>query len=302
MAKPKQKMRRRAKRDVNLAFRPELREIDRAKEESRDTYEEADARIKDVYDTLQANLAPLSGQYDQAYQGIVGDLTGQLGGLSSMLGVTNAQSGAGAEGQAGMNAFGTLASGGLNLLASDRMRNVGYQTSTQRQGELERATLRKNYLEDFRDTIDELKNMRIDVQGDKKAALIQRLDELRDQRFSRNMQRRELSIAEEQFNKTFNLEKKGQNASRNFAQSQIDLERDRGERRGDRRRIAPIRQDIKGIRSELKDLKGSPVNTTTPQGIAEMEQRNEEMRRLEKQRTRKRKRIKRIRKRDNPSY
>lgn len=292
MAKRKKKgpLAKRARRDVRLAFQPELRGLKRAEEDVRDDYGEADTRIKEVYDALQQNLAPLTGQYDTAYQDIVGDLTGQLSGLSSMMGVTPAQEGATAEGLAGKEAFTGIGAGGLNILASDRLRNVGYQTSVQRQVEIERATLRKNYLEDMRDLVNDIRERKLDLRGDMKGAFVQRLDELRDTRFSRNLSRRELDIAETQFNKEFGLQKRGQRASTKFAQSQIDLTRDQAERKGDRKRIKPLRQDIKALDTQIEEAKmdGTIGAMNVPS--------------LTKQRKRKKKRIKKIRRRDNPNY
>lgn len=292
MAKKRKKgaLQQRAQRDVRLAFRPEMRAIDRAQDQARDDYEEADNRIKEIYDSLQANLAPLYGQYDAQSQQITQDLTGQLQQMSSMMGMTPAMTGAAAEGQAAAGAFTGIGAGGLSLLASERSRNLGYQTSTQRQGELERATLRKNYLEDFRDIVESLKEREIDVQGDKASAIIQRLDELRDQRYSRGMQERELDIAEQQFNKTFRLNKNESKASRDFARDQIDLVRTQAERKGDLKRIRPLRQDISSLRDEREEAVhgGSIGASLVPQ--------------LDRQIKRKRKRIKRIKRRDNPNY
>lgn len=182
----------RAKRDVMLSYRPYRRELRQARREGRRDYRQANARVGDVYGALDRELAPLSGQYAGQMEGITQGLQGNLAGLTDLLG--------GVEGvpqsevTAGAGLFGTIGAGGLSELASQQARNVGYNTSAQRQGSMERAVTQRNYRQDLTTFLDDLRRQRVDAARDLPGLIRQRMDEINDRNFERSMALREFTL------------------------------------------------------------------------------------------------------------
>lgn len=199
---PKGKLRKRAQRDVEFANQPYLDELERQERLGKDDLNENQERVNSIYDALAAELTGIN--FNQGAQGIADQYSSDISGLADLLG-TSTPAG---EQAAAAGLLGNLGAGGLTMLASNAQRNVAYNASTKRQGAIERSTLRRNYLEDYRDLLDDIKNARIDVKQNMGQQLQTRLDDLRDQRFSRRLQERELAVAEEQFNKQFGLQKR----------------------------------------------------------------------------------------------
>lgn len=201
-------LQRQAKRDVKLAYEPYLDALVREKRTAKDEMQEGLARTNRTYDILGQELAPIWPQYQQQAQTIASDFTNQIGNLGGMLGINpEANTLAQAEGGTVTNALGSIGATGLGLLASDASRQAGYQAGTQRYAAAERAAVRKNYLEDYEDLIESLRREKLDMKRDWGPQITQRLDELRQRRFEKNMQQQELDVAKQQFRKTFGLEK-----------------------------------------------------------------------------------------------
>jgi hypothetical protein len=184
---------RRARRDVMMSFKPYRRELGQARKEGIRDFKTANARVGNVYGGLASELAPLSGQYADQMTGVREGLSSDLGGLADMLGSTVPgvpQS----EIAAGTNMFGTLGGGGLEQLASQQARNVGYNTSAQRQGALEKMTAQRNYGQDLTNFLSDLRGQRTDAARDIPGLIRQRMDELSDRGFDRSMALREFGL------------------------------------------------------------------------------------------------------------
>lgn len=265
------KLQRRARRDVRLAIDPVLDEIRRAQRSAGRDYEQNAERVADIYGALGDEIRPLGGQYDTQAQRISGDLNTVLGGLAGLLGPSmeafaglSPEDAAGAqaqllgaaapEGQAAVNMFGALGAGGQSLLANDRSRNLGYQTSAQRQVGLDRSALEKSFLQDYRDLLDDIKQQRLDVMQDVPSQIMARLDELRDRKKQFGIARAELrnrqKLAEAELaerRKQFNYGRRQNNRQMDFAESEID-------RRQNKKQIKNLNQDIRGLKAQRRPV------------------------------------------------
>lgn len=307
---------RQAKRSVNIANRPYERELDRQAREAKDRYGEQETAYNDIYNRLGNQLGQLRPEYNQAARGITQNYTKNLEGLVGMLAPalpeTTMQVGdqtmsdtanlmSPEEQSAGVGLFGGLGAGGYQLLASDKQRNLDWMKSSQAQSEMDRAQMRKNNLEDMRDILDEIDQGRLDLKREIGPQILARWDELRAERQARKMQERELAIAEEQFNKTFGLQKQEQRSERRNQRRQTNFVRDEAERAQDQARIRPLRKDIRAAREDIKALNRlieSLGQSGGPEAIvnaARAEELREKKARKEKKIAKKRKKIQRIR-------
>jgi hypothetical protein len=184
---------RRARRDVMLSYRPYKRELRQARREGVRDFRTANRRVGNVYAGLQNELAPLSGQYATQMEGIRSNLTSDLGGLTDLIGSSVAGVPA-SEISAGAGLFGTLGAGGLSELSSQQARNVGYNTSAERQGSLEKMTAQRNYGQDLTYFLSDLRGQRMDAARDLPGLIRQRMDELNDRNFDRSMALKEFAL------------------------------------------------------------------------------------------------------------
>src|SRR5687767_9931120 len=113
--KPQTNLRKRARRDVRIAYDPVLDELDRSRQQARREYGQTQERVSDIHAQLAQALAPLMGQYQAQAQDISGDLNSSLGSLAGLLPSTPGTPSPG-EGQAASNLFGTLGAGGQQML------------------------------------------------------------------------------------------------------------------------------------------------------------------------------------------
>lgn len=250
-------LQKRARRDVMFAIDPILDEIKRQQEITEREYEQNASRVENIYSGLGDELAPLGTQYQKAAQGISGDLNASLGELAGLLAPNvesaNAYINPGAEAAAGAGMFGAIGAGGQTMLASDRSRQLGWDTSLQREVPLQSAQYEKRFLQDFRETIDDLKNQRFDVMQDVPSQVLARLDQLRDSKRQNRLAKAELELREQiadregdRADKAFRHQKKTENNSVQFAQDELS-------RREAEKRIKNIRGDV----GELKDRLGT---------------------------------------------
>jgi hypothetical protein len=229
-----------------MAIDPILEQIERAQTGAGRDYEQATSRIEDVYKALANELAPLQNRYDQSAAGIQQDLTSQLGGLAGLL---SPQSGAGpGEASAATDLFATLGAGGQQMLASDRSRNLGYSTSTARQVPLDATELQRNYLQDYQDLIDDLKQQRVDVMQDVPTQVLARLDALRSARQQNRLANAELELRKTIANKQERRADRGQRAA-----EEVLTDAQRRERLGGR--IQDTTKDLRRIKKKIAPLK-----------------------------------------------
>lgn len=182
-----------ARRDVMLSVKPLRREIRRVRKQGTRDAQNQITQTQNVYDAMGRTMAPLTQQYTDQSSQIASGLTGNLGTLTDMLG--SAVPGVPqSEQSAGANLFGTIGAGSLGELASQAQRNVGYNTSAQRQGAMESGITQRNILQDLGDFRDDLGQQRIDLMRDVPALIRQRMDAERDTNFEQGLAMSELDL------------------------------------------------------------------------------------------------------------
>ncbi len=194
--KPKKgKLYKAARRDVMLALRPELNAIDREEARARDDYEEMLAQSGNIYDALLSQLAPLGPQYQTGAEAISSGLQTSLSDLANSIGLS-AMDTAAPETAAALAAYGSVGSGGLSTLASQMARNLGYQTSAQRQGAIEREEVARNLMQELRDALEALSERRLSATDKLDQMILQRLDQLREQRLTQQLAQSQMASDE----------------------------------------------------------------------------------------------------------
>lgn len=252
MAKKKQGLRKRARRDVRVALAPQFRDLERQEREASQLLETSTGRTGQTYERLQNDLARLLPGFVTQNQGIGQNLISDMGQLASTLGINAPTSG---EGQAAQNLMGNIGGGGLNLLASGAQRNLGYGQSSVRQAGIDQASIEQNYLNAFRDVVEEIRQGRFDLKGDMGQQISARLDELRDRRADRKLAQQELELRQELAEKQLGFQKKqyrqgrrGERRARRAATKQLTAE----ERRTRKRRLGNKISDLAAERAAIK--------------------------------------------------
>ena len=197
--KPRNKPRRvfnRAKRDVSLSQQPALNAIQRMIDQANQDYQNSLMGAQSAYGGFQQEIAPMAEQYTSQSQGIADALSQQLAGLSSGMNAPNLAEG---ELAAGQGLFGIQGAGGLEMLASQAQRNLGYQQSATREGALAERYAGQNLLQDLNDQLDQYYNRTLDVTDMTPALIRQREDELRQQRLENQLVKSQMS-GDEAFN------------------------------------------------------------------------------------------------------
>lgn len=209
-----------AVRDVMLSFRPARRALKRERKQGLREYRQGQQGIQSAYDQLGGSLDQLNSQYQAQVAPLAGQLTEQIGGLSSMLG-SNIGAVPDAERAAGTGLVGTLGAGALQQLTSDQARNAAYGTSAARQGEVQRLTDTRNLNQDRRDFLSDIRDRRTDLMGGVDALIRQRQDQLQQQGFDRRMALANLGLQRGQFGlqqQAFNMQNSSQAAESSFWQ------------------------------------------------------------------------------------
>jgi hypothetical protein len=186
-------MEKRAARDVKLAQRPELQAYHRAGQQATQQYQTDAQRVQDVYGALGGQLEALAAPYQQQVTDIGTQLTGQI---AQLPGITTQSIGAAppAERAAGTALSSTIGAGTLEQLAAGAARNAAYNTSAQRQAGIESAVTQRNFGVDLQNFLDDLSERRLGVIEERRPLMLQRLDELRDQKFQERMAEEQLGL------------------------------------------------------------------------------------------------------------
>src|SRR5919108_2948283 len=177
---PRRRLEERARRDVELSLDPILDELARQ-----------ERALTPLYGAVSQQMAPLGPQYQADLSKIQQDYLSGVEALKGYLGGTAGQSLGGAAAQeapAAAGAFGAIGAGGLERLASQGVRNAGYQASTMRQLGLQHEAAGA-----------ELGRQRQDVYSDVGERIRQRMDELRDRQLQ-EQQIRQGMMSEKAFN------------------------------------------------------------------------------------------------------
>lgn len=190
--------RRRAERDINIAYDPYYDEIAKAEREARDLYEEQARGAQDIYARLTNDLGGL-GNLAPEYHGISNQLAQALGaqglgGQTQMYSPTDAAD-MGATGQAGMavnaqnqNVWNQVGRGAQAELAGSAADHLGYVGSLGARASVDRADVERNYLESLHDQLRELNESELGLRKDQSRDVLARIDELRDSQFGQGLQ------------------------------------------------------------------------------------------------------------------
>lgn len=201
--RPQRRLRRRATRDVRTAYDPYLDSLRREEDQARAEHERTTGQIGNIYDALADVLAPLSGRFDETAAGIQSDYNTSIGSFGSQFGQGFAPAAAigGKVGDAAAqataaaaNAYGTVGVGGNTLLAGDRMRNAQYLSRMTAVGGLAEKDAQMEALDIKNQLLDDIRNRRLDIRGDMKSAIAQRIDELKQQRIDNRLARKQFRL------------------------------------------------------------------------------------------------------------
>ncbi len=180
--------------EVMLSIQPTLNQIQRARHQVIHDYHNRMQTARRVYGAQGNQLSDIGGDYNTQAAPIAGQLTDQLGGLSSLLGSSN---GIPAEGemQAGRNMIGAIGSGTLETLASNQGRNAAFNSSARRQGALESMTARRNYTSDLQNYLDDLHSRNVDTMESVPAQVQSVERSLSNDAFNRRMSLAQLALS-----------------------------------------------------------------------------------------------------------
>lgn len=186
--------RKKARADVNLALMPQRQLLSRQRNQAiRDTNARGN-QLQALYGGLNDTLKGLSGPLDNQLQGISGDLTDQLKALTGQLGTA----GPGGELAAAAGLFGNIGAGALGQLASDRARNVTYNTSAIRQGAEEGLVAGRNNRQDLLNELADIRQQQAQVGSMFGPQFLSHLDDVRDQRFQEGLALKEFGLRKDQ--------------------------------------------------------------------------------------------------------
>jgi hypothetical protein len=206
----RRKVYRQAARDVRLSNKPSLQAIKRETKRGTNEFGDYMAAADSAYRGLINELQGLNPQYNQISNNIADTLNTQLSGLAGLLGTANpepapegspegiAYGTPAGEAAAAAGLYGTLGAGGLELLASQRQRNLGYTTSAKRQGAIERETAQTNLVQDYKDFLQEMRDRRLGITSTMPVEIRQRMDQIRQQNLQNRLARQQMALAQQE--------------------------------------------------------------------------------------------------------
>lgn len=185
---------KRARADVNLALMPQRQLLDRQRNQAIRDANQRGTQLGALYGGLHDTLAGLTGPLDTQLKGISGDLQDQLKGLMGQLG----SSGPAGELAAAGGLFGNIGAGSLGQLASDRARDVSYNTSAMRQGAEEGMIAGRNNQQDLLSQLADIRQQQSQVGAMFGPQFLSHLDSLRDTRFQEGLAQKEFGLRKDQ--------------------------------------------------------------------------------------------------------
>jgi len=176
-SKNRNKLFQRAQRHVQLAHQPELDAIERQVQQVLDEFDQAQQAGQSAYGGYQKLIEPYGAEYTAETGSIADRLIGQLGQNQAQLAADPALAQYGspalgvgqglpqAEGQAGVGMYGAIGDTALGQISNMAARNLGYQTSAQREGGLAKRSMQSNLIQQMNDAMRELQGRELDVTG-----------------------------------------------------------------------------------------------------------------------------------------
>jgi hypothetical protein len=163
-------------RDIDVAYGAQLDALDRDITGAQRDTDQYRAQLEAIYNAFGRQVQPLTGEYKTEMGDIKDTYTQDIAGLANLLG-TSTPAG---EMAAAAGLLGNIGGGGLNLLASQQARNVGYNTSALRQGEIESVVSQGNALQDLANYVTGVREEKRDIRGQMPEAALSRMEDIRD--------------------------------------------------------------------------------------------------------------------------
>jgi hypothetical protein len=183
-----------AKRDVKLAHRPERLAIRRSRRALKGDFKEAEARVAQVTQAMLGQLAQIPGAYQGQTSGIIGDITSGIGALGTQLGTNTIGAVPESERVAGIGNIQAIGSGAIEQVAGQQQNMADYLASGAQQGAVQGAVTARNYAKDYSRGLKENRQAMQDMTSGMHSEILQRLDQLKKERFDRSMVLKQLGM------------------------------------------------------------------------------------------------------------
>lgn len=183
---------KRAARDIRLSIHPLLAALARQRKQTTGDYREQMQRSNSIFGQELQGLKGLAPQYNQGSKAILGNLADALGAFGGTTG------GFGAENAAAGNAMNAGASGALGVLGAGQASDLAALQATRAAAGMQRQEMGTDILANRQDALDQLMMQKQDILGQIPALTNQRLDELRDQFFERNLAKQQFKLNKKQ--------------------------------------------------------------------------------------------------------
>jgi hypothetical protein len=185
--------RKQARRDVNLAHRDELLGIKRDMRGARNDTRQGMTQVKSIYEALGNQLAQYGNEFQDATralsQGYRDDMQGLAGLLPGFTAPTN-------EVQANDQVFGSLGSGALGVLATQRGMGSNAQRGYQTAGATESAIRRANMVSELQDFLSQSRYAKQDIRKGMPKEILSQLQSLRNDWREYDLARDEFGLRE----------------------------------------------------------------------------------------------------------
>jgi hypothetical protein len=196
---PKDALTRQATREVrSTVVRPQLQALRRAARSGKQDFNEAQQRVAQVTGALLGQLGKIPGAYAGQTSGIIGDVTSGIGALGEQLGQNTIGQVPEAERAAGIANVGAIGSGAIEQIAGQQQNMADYLASGAQQGAVQGAVTSRNYLKDYANFQKDIRQQKVDLQAGSKDDILQRLDQLKQERFDRSMALKQLGMQQAQ--------------------------------------------------------------------------------------------------------
>lgn len=195
---PKDPLMVQAKRDIRIANRPARQAIRRAARSGKQDFNEAQQRVAQVTGALLGQLGQIPGAYAGQTGGIIGNVTSGIGALGEQLGQNSIGNVPVAEQAAGIANVGAIGSGAIEQIAGQQQNMADYLASGAQQGAVQGAVTSRNYLHDYAKFQKDIRQQKVDLAKGSADAILQRLDQLKQERFDRTMALKQLGMQQAQ--------------------------------------------------------------------------------------------------------
>lgn len=198
MGRRRRKATRAAADTARAGVLPQLQEGRRQRREAGDLYDESVAANEAGYGALDRSLSKIGRYYTPAYNKINRQYNRSVGGLSDLMGGAGSMGSLAAFG----GAAGTAAINGVNQIRGQQSIGQTENLSRRRQGAIEEKTNSMNFLDEYRDTLDEVTKYMRDVRAQEAANKAALIPQYQQQYFENAQTRKATALAQRQMELT----------------------------------------------------------------------------------------------------